>query len=383
MSDPSKNELQEYSVYEGWAMPSYSVSRSGPAHSPTFISTVEIPGIGKWTGTASGTKRGADKSAASRALEALRGEPEFPSKSDVSGKGNELAQNSLEQEPDLVRALYSFANLIPRGSHVDSSDISDRAKTLIGEFEEGVLRRLLTAGKNAGVIYHPDEHPFKWARSANVPTYEVSRSHLQKAFEQSVFLEALAEKTRGSASNIIDELRTIRRVEEAREPHGPGIFTDKPDGWLHPLSDGITRSEDGVEFLLLRGNDKTPEGPRTIESPRSRNLLYLHKELGNSMLERLEKGKRTEALVLIILAYVGQSGEWKDLDGVRMQAIMVNPYSRSRDVRQIATLLQKAGLVETSPAGNSLFAKPTTEGLQFLKIFETLITGEWDAKDDQ
>lgn len=381
MSIASKNELQEYCVLEGYALPIYSSTRSGPSHNPVFVSTVEISGLGSWTGAADGTKRGADKLAAIRAIEYLRGDEVSSGHLGENNPGSshgELSEKDVVAEPHLIRGLYSFGNVIPRGSVVDSSDIGARAKALIGDFEEGVLRRMLLIGKSAGVIFHPSDSPFKWSRSPTIPTYKIEIDCLRKAFNESIYLAAVDSENKEQGSTLIDKLRKLE--QKNKKVGAPFQFVEGNSSALTNVDDGQSGEFGSDEFILLHSDDSI--ALKRSDSPRSRNMLHLHKELGNTMLERIEKGKRTECLVLLTVLYIAQSPEWKDLDGIRAQAISVNPYSRSRDIRQIARLLEKEGLVETNVAGNSLFAKPTLEGIHFCRILDKLAEAEWEGKDD-
>ncbi|KAI5566953.1 hypothetical protein BDE02_13G056100 [Populus trichocarpa] len=66
-----KNLLQELAQREGCGLPTYSTNKSGEAHVPTFISTVEIEGE-IFTGQGAKTKKQAEMSAAKTAYTALK-----------------------------------------------------------------------------------------------------------------------------------------------------------------------------------------------------------------------------------------------------------------------------------------------------------------------
>ncbi|XP_011034324.1 PREDICTED: double-stranded RNA-binding protein 1-like isoform X3 [Populus euphratica] len=73
-----KNLLQELAQREGCGLPTYSTNKSGEAHVPTFISTVEIEGE-IFTGQGAKTKKQAEMSAAKTAYTALKQRNSSPS----------------------------------------------------------------------------------------------------------------------------------------------------------------------------------------------------------------------------------------------------------------------------------------------------------------
>ncbi|XP_052305322.1 double-stranded RNA-binding protein 1 isoform X5 [Populus trichocarpa] len=66
-----KNLLQDMAQREGCGLPTYFTEKSGEAHAPTFISTVEIDGV-IFTGKEARTKKQAEMSAAKTAYTARR-----------------------------------------------------------------------------------------------------------------------------------------------------------------------------------------------------------------------------------------------------------------------------------------------------------------------
>ncbi|KAJ6877362.1 double-stranded RNA-binding protein 1 isoform X1 [Populus alba x Populus x berolinensis] len=73
-----KNLLQELAQREGCGLPTYSTNKSGEAHVPTFVSTVEIEGE-IFTGQGAKTKKQAEMSAAKTAYTALKQRNSSPS----------------------------------------------------------------------------------------------------------------------------------------------------------------------------------------------------------------------------------------------------------------------------------------------------------------
>lgn len=66
-----KNLLQELAQKEGYALPVYHTNRSGEAHAPTFVSTVEVE-VEVFTGQEAKTKKQAEMSAAKVAYLTLK-----------------------------------------------------------------------------------------------------------------------------------------------------------------------------------------------------------------------------------------------------------------------------------------------------------------------
>jgi len=350
---------------------------------PLFSATVTITGVGGWTGDPDRTKRGAEQSAASRALEFITpksGPKRTPAEDRPEGE-------SASVELDIVRGLYSLANIIPRKSsvdegpsHIDSEEYQHRIKAIAGEYDSSQTRRVLSLGRQAGVIYHPQASPFEWSRDPKVPHYEVDPDSLKLLLDKITFLEGLVDGPKEEDCKIIEKLKTIsrQRVQSRR----PGKFVEDTSNEYSEKVEGSSVGERAIndDFVLL-SEDTEADRKSKLDSPRNRNMLYLHKELANSMLERLEDGHRAESLIILCLLFICTNEEWKDIDGIRSQAIAVNPLARNRDIRQICRVLEKASLVEQDTVGLSTFCKPTKSGTEFVKVFDLLAKSEWDCKD--
>ncbi|KAH7281263.1 hypothetical protein KP509_36G038200 [Ceratopteris richardii] len=135
-----KNLLQETAQRAGVILPIYSVEKSGPDHSPLFISTVELTGM-KFVGDSAKTKKQAEKNAATAAWAYLK---QVAIEAMQLAGGSHLSDEQIQASivNILVRASQKSAGTVERQTLQPSNiSISDSyASSVVPKLQSGQVK---------------------------------------------------------------------------------------------------------------------------------------------------------------------------------------------------------------------------------------------------